>query len=67
MPSAFHSIHTLVFKDIKINDSCLIEMKKFISNNKWKGVRYTTKGIHSLELVNNTLNLDALTIFCEAF
>lgn len=50
-----------------MSDSCIIELKKFLSNNKWKGVRFTSKGLYCLELVNNLITIDAFAIFCEIF
>jgi Ran GTPase-activating protein (RanGAP) involved in mRNA processing and transport len=56
-----------VFRDVKLHDSCMVELKKFLANNKWKGTRYSTKGLYAMELINNGFTLEAYSLFCEAF
>ena len=44
-----------------------MEIKKFLSNNKWKGVRHTTKGLYALEIEYNDFNEEDMGIIAEAF
>lgn len=45
----------------------MIEIKKFLSNSKWKGVRNSTKGLYSLEMEYNNIQPEGFSILADVF
>ena len=60
-------MNALCFIKVKVTENCIVELKKFIMHNKWKGVRITTKGLYALEFLYDAITVEGLKLLNEIF